>query len=69
MVKFSDEINALDFSIDDIDKIIEALQKAKKALEADDEWGYDIDEISDGIIIQASDRNHIWIEPVSNITD
>ena len=69
MVKFSDEIKALDFSIDDIDRIIEVLQKVKKTLETDDEWGYDIDEISDGIIIQAYDRDHIWIEPVSNITD
>jgi hypothetical protein len=67
MVKFSNEIKALDFSVEDIDKLIDALQEAKRLLETYDH--IDIAYVDDGIILQASDRDHIWIEPVSNITD
>jgi hypothetical protein len=62
MVKFSNEIKALDFSVEDIDKLIDALQEAKRLLETNDR--IDFAYVDDGIILQADDRNHIWITSI-----
>lgn len=66
MMRFNDEIKAFDFSIDDIDNIINALIMARDIIKRD--GCLDITDIDNksGIIIQASDEENIWIEPVEN---
>lgn len=60
----------IDFSIDDIDNLIEVLEDIKNYYQNpdnDDKW-YDIIKMPDSnVIIQGSDRDNIWIEKIDNV--
>jgi hypothetical protein len=68
MIRIND-YKGIDFSIDDIDNLINILKEVKEFYQNNDDW-FDIREIPNSeVIIQGSDRDNIWIEDIRNIIE